>query len=493
MPSDAPIFFRPPGGWVGDVIPYFWDDRFWLFYLHETRSGVVDAGTSWHLACTRDFVDFDYRGEVLPHGGPQEQDLHAYTGSVIEHEGTHHLFYTGYNPAVRDPATGVPLQAVMHAVSDDLLTWTKLPEDTFHAPADRYDPADWRDPFVFRAPGADEFTMLLAARTTTGPRRRRGCVARAVSGDLSTWTVTEPFSAPSRFITHECPDVFELDGRWYLLYSEFSERFATRYRVADAPDGPWRTPADDGIDARGFYAAKTAGDGGRRFAFGWIPTRQGVRDAGAWEWAGDLAVHEITARDDGSLAAAMPGAVRASFGTGLKTPEPRPLNGSWSVGADAVECAAPESLATLWAADLPVRCLVTTTVSFTPGTRECGLVLRGSDDCDEGYFLRLEPPRHRMVFDRWPRADQGPHQWQLAGDVPHAVELERPAALEPGIPHQLEVLIDDSAYVAYLDGEIAMSGRMYDRRTGGLGFFVGDGSARFTDIAVHVRTEGEDG
>ncbi|NIY62293.1 glycoside hydrolase family 32 protein [Streptomyces malaysiensis] len=493
MPSAAPIFFRPPGGWLGDVIPYFWDGQYWLFYLHETRSGVYDAGTSWHLACTRDFVDFEYRGEVLPHGGPEEQDLHAYTGCVLEHQGVHHLFYTGYNPAVRDPATGVPLQAVMHAVSSDLLSWTKLPRDTFHAPADRHDPADWRDPFVFRAPGESEFTMLLAARTTTGPRRRRGCVARAVSRDLSTWTVTEPFSAPSRFVTHECPDVFELGGRWYLMYSEFSERFATRYRVAKTPHGPWRAPADDGIDARGFYAAKTAGDGERRFAFGWIPTRQGTRDAGDWEWAGDLAVHEITAQGDGTLAADLPESVRAAWSRALKTPGPRPVTGDWSVAAEAAVGAAPDGLATLWVSDLPARCRVTATVSFTPGTRECGMVLRGSDDLDAGYFLRLEPPRGRMVFDRWPRAEQGAHQWQISGDVPHALELERPAVLDAGVEHRLEVLIDDTAYTAYLDGRTAMSGRMYDRRAGGLGVFVGDGEARFTNTVVHVRTEGDDG
>jgi beta-fructofuranosidase len=493
VPTASPIFFRPPGGWVGDVIPYFWDGQYWLFYLHETRTGVVDAGTSWHLACTRDFVQFDYLGEALPHGGPEEPDLHAYTGCVIEHEGVHHLFYTGYNPAIRDPQSGVPLQAVMHAVSRDLLTWTKLPQDTFHAPSGGYDPADWRDPFVFRTPGERGFTMLLAARTTTGPQRRRGCVAQAFSEDLHSWKVTEPFSAPSRFVTHECPDLFELDGRWYLIYSEFSERFATRYRMSDAVHGPWRAPADDGIDARGFYAAKTAGDSSRRFAFGWIPTRQGLRDAGAWEWAGDLAVHEITARQDGTLAAAMPESVRAAWSAALKAPASRPVTGAWSVDGKAAEGTAPDGLATLWAADLPARGRVTATVSFGAGTRECGIVLRGSDDCDEGYFVRLEPPRQRMVFDRWPRAEQGVHQWQIAGDVPHAVELERPATLEPGIPHQLEVLIDDTACVAYLDGQIAMSGRMYDRRSGCLGLFVGDGTARFTDIAVYVRTEGDDG
>ncbi|WP_326595868.1 GH32 C-terminal domain-containing protein [Streptomyces sp. NBC_01803] len=489
----TPVFFRPPEGWVGDVIPYHWRGEFWLFYLHETRSGRYDAGMSWHLARTRDFVTYDYAGEVLRHGGPEDQDLHAYTGCVIEAAGEHHLFYTGYNPAFRDKETGQPLQAVMHAVSSDLLTWRKIPADTFYAPGDRHEPADWRDPFVYPTPGGEGYTMLLAARTKSGPERRRGCVARAVSPDLSRWTVTEPFSAPARFLTHECPDLFELDGRWYLVYSEFSEKFTVRYRVGDGPEGPWRAPADDTLDGRAYYAAKTAaGDDGRRYAFGWIPTRLGLRDDGAWEWAGDLAVHELTARPDGTLDVRLPATVREAFGAGVPEAPGTPVTGDWRLtgeGADAaVETA--DAPATLRLGELPPRCLVTATVRFAPGTRECGLILRGAEDLDEGYFVRLEPTRGRLVFDRWPRTAPGPQQWHIAGDVPHALELERPAALDPDVPHELTVLIDDSAAVAYLDGAVAMSFRMYDRRTGCLGLFVGDGSAEFTDVSVRTRQNG---
>lgn len=501
----APIFFRPPGGWVGDVIPYYWDGQFWLYYLHEPRSGQSDAGMSWHLARTTDFVTYDYVGEVLPHGGPDEQDLHAYTGSVLEADGTHHLFYTGSNPAFRDEETGQVLQAVMHAVSTDLVNWTKLPDDTFYAPRDRYDPADWRDPFVYRTPDGSGYTMLLAARARSGPSRRRGCVARAVSADLSEWKVTEPFSAPARFLTHECPDLFELNGRWYLVYSEFSERFTVRYRVSDGPDGPWRAPGDDSLDGRAYYAAKTAADDeGRRYAFGWIPTRLDLRDEGPWEWAGDLAVHELTAREDGTLTAKLPETVRRHLAEEVppaqvppseetsadRKPSPTPpagpvaVTGDWRLTPMTAAVTTGDGLATARLAELPPRCRVTATVRFTPGTKECGLVLRGSEDCDEGYFVRLEPHLGRLVYDRWPRTAAGPAQWHIAGDVPHAVELERPAALDPSVPHRLEVIVDDSAAVAYLDGTVAMSFRMYDRRTGCLGLFVGDGSAEFSDVRV---------
>ena len=53
----------------------------------------------------------------------EEQDQFIFAGSVFEAEGQYHIFYTGYN---RDyPALGKPSQVLMHAYSDDLVTWHK--------------------------------------------------------------------------------------------------------------------------------------------------------------------------------------------------------------------------------------------------------------------------------------------------------------------------------------------------------------------------------
>ncbi len=55
-----------------------------------------------------------------------EQDLYVFTGSVIEANGTFHIFYTGHNPHSKEQ--GRPIQGMMHATSPDLDTWTKHPE-----------------------------------------------------------------------------------------------------------------------------------------------------------------------------------------------------------------------------------------------------------------------------------------------------------------------------------------------------------------------------
>ena len=107
------------------------------------------------------------------------------------------------------------------------------------------------------------------------------------------WTYEEPFYAPDMYVTMECPEVFRMGDYWYLVYSTFSDRFTTHYRISKSLKGPWRIPDDDVFDTRADYAIKTASDGTRRYAFGWIASKYGNRDFGPWEWGGTMVFHEL--------------------------------------------------------------------------------------------------------------------------------------------------------------------------------------------------------
>ena len=232
-------------------------------------------------------------GVVLPGGDRDADDFDCYTGSVIADGDRLHLFYTGHNPR-RGPRGA--LQLVCHATSDgDPTRWTKHPEHTFGAPPG-YLPRTGETRSCSGPPPIEPWQMVLAARHADAPDRRCGVVARLTSTDLEQWTIAEPLWEPHRFITQECPDVFQWGDWWYLVYSEFSDAFQTRYRIARQPDGPWLAPRRDTVDGRAFYAAKSVDHRGRRFFIGWIPTKQGESDAGAWQWAGDLAVWRRTRR-----------------------------------------------------------------------------------------------------------------------------------------------------------------------------------------------------
>ena len=474
-----PVFFQPTDGWVGDLIPFEKDGEFWLFYLHEERS-TPKPGTSWNLVTTKDLTQFENHGVSLPHGNEHEADFNAYTGSVVtDDDGTHHLFYTGQNPRHLG-ADGLPLQLVMHATSQDgMRSWTKHPEHTFGAP-EGYESGDWRDPFVFRDEAKGHWRMLIAARHASGPERRRGVIAQCISTDLVTWEYADPFWDPRRYVTHECPDVFQWGDWWYMVYSEFSESFTTRYRMAKSPDGPWQVPALDSIDGRAFYASKTAGRDDRRFFFGWIASKEGNADDGAWQWAGTMSVLEARQNPDGTLGFGFADELVESFWETVPVSLANELPATLNVPDGYAAIVSEE--------DLPGQFYAKAVLDVAPNTTECGLLLRSSHDGDESYVVRLEPKRGRLVFDRWPRKVIGDAQWHVSGDVPFSIELERPCDLTPG-EHTLEVIVDGDLCVAVVDRQVALSARIYDRPSGRIGVFTGEGSATVVELDIRQRTD----
>jgi beta-fructofuranosidase len=464
------LFYQPASAWAADFIPFYRDGVFHLFYLQDWRDSAGHGeGTPWYQISTRDFLHFTEHGEMLARGTRAEQDLYVFTGSVLEAQpakaaglrcdscGRYHIFYTGHNPHFRQ--AGRPEQGVMHAVSDDLLTWRKLPEHTFFAPAAGYEPHDWRDPFVFWNEASGEYWMLLAARHTEGPSRRRGCTALCASKDLLTWEVREPFYDPGLYFTHECPDLFQMGDWWYLLFSEFSEKCVTRYRMSRSLSGPWLAPACDTFDSRVHYAAKSTSDGQRRFLFGWNATRQGEKDDGAWQWGGSLVVHELFQRPDGSLGVRLPETVRAAFAP--------------AVEKGSAHLRAPGGFAVHTAGELPgdrrTAVLLDADLTCQPGTCAFGLFLRGSADFEQAYYLRFEPGSQRLVFDRWPRP----------GDQPFQPESERPLAITPGVPLRVQVILEGTLVEVYVAGEVALSYRLYELEGRQWGAFVQDGEVFF--------------
>jgi beta-fructofuranosidase len=465
------INYKPDDSWAGDFIPFFWGGEYHLFYLKDDRD-VPWTGTPWYHLVTKDFVEFVDYGECLKRESLADPDTFIFTGSVLHAEDKFHIFYTGHNPEFRK--AGKPEQVVMHAVSDDLYSWAKIPGEIYAAPPDRFEIHDWRDPFVFWNDEVGEYWMLLASRIKEGPSRRRGCTSLSVSQDLTHWEAKGLFYAPDLYYTHECPDLFQIGEWWYLIFSEFSDSFVTRYRMSRSINGPWITPDVDTFDGRAFYAGKTAAGEGRRYIFGWNPTRTEQKDDGDWNWGGNLVVHEVFQNADGTLSVRLPEPIRQSFGKqqrfqfkdGFKTPLP-PTN-------EKINLDAHGTFRCLSAGKLPDTGLIEATAVFTDPTKGLGIMLRTSEDFESSYYVRIEPHRQRLVFDSWPRK----------GDCPQMVELERPIRVAPGKPVQMTVYVDGSICEIYLDRQVAMSCRMYDLPAGNWGIFVSEGNANYVDIRL---------
>ena len=440
------FFYQPRGAAAADCIPFFRDGVFYLFYLHDWRdTDAFGEGTPWYLLETEDFVSFTERGEAVPRGTPEEDDLYVFTGSVLEaaDKSGFHLFYTAHNPH-RSPA-----EKIAHAVSRDLRRWEKLPEHSFRAEAG-FDGDNLRDPFVFYDGKAGLYRMALVKRREGGAYTA-GLVGQYTSRDLFRWEPAEPFWAPELYHTHECPDLFSMGDYWYLVYSEYSDRNLTRYAVARDPMGPWHIPDDDAFDGRAFYAAKTASDGEKRYLIGWIPTREGDRDDGAFQWGGNLAVTELRQRPDGTLAAGMP---ERSFARWKKL---RDL-------PDAAVAAPGMRRDALLLEDAGDVFLLAGELAFSRPIRSLSLILAADRTSLRGYRYELSPGEDRVHFGRTDRSlpEQG-----LSRPLPKV----RPDRIS------FRLVRDHDIAVLYLDGEIVLSARICQPEGGALLLSAVDGEA----------------
>lgn len=468
------LFFRPKDAYVGDCIPFYENGEFKLFYLHGWRENYDESkDTGWFLLSTRDFLDFKELGACKIQGG---------TGSIIKKDGMYHMFYCEF-PENR--------QIACHAVSEDLEKWTKVPEDSFGPDTGIYESTDWRDPHVFWNEDTKEYWMLIAARAKV-PSNRKGCVGLCVSKDLKKWEAKAPIYAPNiHESAHECPDIFKIGDWWYLLYSGYTDKFATFYRMSKSPTGPWITPEIDTFDGRAFYAAKSGTDGSNFYIFGWNPTKTdnifgwnppaySGNDYNTWDWGGNLIVHQLVQQPDGTLTVKVPDPIDNKFNN--KVPQSFiPVIGQWSIEDSSLSVSSVYSFSCALAGDMPKACKLVGRLKYRLGTKALGLILRADANVDKAYYFRLEPHRNRIVFRSHVM------EYEEGGKTfPYEVELERPINLTPDKEYEFKVFIDDTICEFYIDDKVALSTRIYDIKEGKWGVFVSEGEADFKALSLNI-------
>lgn len=286
------VIFPQSEALVGDTMPFFENGQMHIFYLADQRDGKLGYHP-WGLLSTEDYFHYEDRGIVLPYGETaQDQDIALGTGCVIkDKQGTYHAYFTGHNDFYE------PKEAVMHATSDDMLHWTKHPEDTFIA-GDGYSTTDFRDPYVLYIEEEQRYWMLVVTRTP-----ETGVIVKYTSTDLSSWKDEGIFfSDDMGYATNmECPSLLRFGGKWYLFFSDQWPDRVVHYRIADSAGGPFQKPEQDTVDSNGFYAGRLETDGERLYLVGWNGTKIGHDDANDYDWGGNTVVHQLMQKSDGTL------------------------------------------------------------------------------------------------------------------------------------------------------------------------------------------------
>ena len=487
-------YHAPEGYVVVDCIPFFHKGIYHVFYLH----GVTDPDTRWQVDWAHissfDLVHWTEHPLAIKRGKPGEMDSGAiYTGSAIEKDGIFHIFYTGHTP-------GHPQgrENILHATSDDLIHWQKDKSGPVIMPDGKYysnkKERDWRDPFVFLNSQEKCYWMLITTSSANPVNGfLRGTIGLATSPDLKTWQLEPPIYSPQTSTQMECPDMFEMNGRWYMILTLGGDMdtiglVGVEYRVADSPKGPWRRPGMTRFDGGGFYfcSAKTIWDGERRILFGWAGDTRDGKDSTEPFWGGTLATpRQLVADEKGCLNAVCPDEVIDSFSQTVLddagSAKHTIVCGNWSVDGNKFTGTRIDGLSALVFDKIETRqCCVNLTA--TPKTNEClfGFYIKAQENLFGAYTVIFDPVNQEMAIKR---SIPGTFMGLVMPELPHVLVRQHIDIIADKSVKIKALLLDDILEV-FTDDHKVLTARLLDLETGNLGLFVAHGQASFESLKV---------
>ncbi|MCO6185276.1 glycosyl hydrolase [Rhizobium sp. L1K21] len=254
---------------IGDVDVVYHDGLYHLFHLvlpnHDfIAHAVSEDGMSWRRVKNALFV-----------GDPGEwDDDMLWTMHVTpdpDRPGEWRMFYTGLARSEFGR-----IQRVGLARSRDLYRWERCNHGKYplEISGDLYETGidegrhwvSFRDPFFFHDAESGERLLLSAARVKEGPIIRRGCVGLAREVETDRFEFEAPLHHPFIYDDVEVPNLFKLDGRYYLLGS-IREDIKIHYWYADKIEGPYENYFDNVLLPHGNYAGRICRDNGRLLLF----------------------------------------------------------------------------------------------------------------------------------------------------------------------------------------------------------------------------------
>jgi len=277
------LHFKPEDHALGDVHPFFHEGECFLYYL---KPGKFDA----MLVRSRDSLH--WTPQLLTHAPVGADDWMSpyFVLGVFPDEGAN-LFRSFHGHA-----NG----RMVSQTSRDLLHWECAPKEMHVPAADYYERR--RDPFVFWIPEQKRHGCVMTTWIKGRPKSSGGGISLATSPDLRQWTDHGIVLYLLDQDEPECPQMFQIGPRWYLLTSIYHRKSVGGpvYYIASQPEGPWTFGGM--LDGKDLCAAQLARDEeSRHLLYGWIPLAPATAEKQLW--GGHLALaREVYALPDGSLA-----------------------------------------------------------------------------------------------------------------------------------------------------------------------------------------------
>jgi hypothetical protein len=339
-------YWRPPGdnANAADVMLCAHGDELHCLWLHDRRAHRSKWGAGGHQfehAVTGDLRAWRRCARAVAIAAPW---MAVGTGAMVHDGERFHCFWHNHGERFGGP------EGVFVSTSMDGERFAV--EDGWRLPA-AIQPGVWREDGRWR--------LLSGARLFE-------------SADLRAWRlVDERFIARPAATSDECPCVFALDGRWWLLIGRTG---CWTWLPGERPQPRHETAFYDGLMVPMASAWR-----GRTILGGWLVNDN--RPGGLpWQFGGNLMFREVIASGDGS--------------PGMRwVPEMIPGGGAWS---DPEACAlADGGRAALALGDGATHLRIAVEASG-----DLSLVLGGGDGGVDGTEIRVEPDARRLLAVRAP-------------------------------------------------------------------------------------------
>ena len=470
---DSVLYPTPNEAFVADVMPVENNGKLDLYYLYETDHNI-QAFHPVYKFTTENFYQYEDQGLAIPCGTAREPDVAIGTGSIFKaKDGLFHCFYTGHNDSFA--AQGKPRECILHAVSEDGISWEKKFGEVLYAP-EGYSNNDFRDPQLLWSDKDNCYWLLVATREEANG----GIVAKFTSDDLTHWTFRGPLYAPQKQYMLECPDLFKMGDKYYLF---FSWDCVTYYAVGKTLNGPFTAPKDNVLDGTNFifYAAKTAELKGKRYLCGWLGRSEEKNfDNGVYQWAGNMLIHELVQHSDGSLGVRMPQSIREYF----------PQEKVVTTGITEGNVSAEEGKYILSASEKSFACL-------DLGTRDATMLLECDVTLPEGAMAGFAFGDPKKGFKNYRALTLDAKRNCLHYEGYRLGGFENIFSSDPiaytkfnfknGVKHHVTVVAENEIVVMYVDDEKVLSSRIYNSINGAhMALFSAGGETLFENISVKV-------
>ncbi len=494
--------YHPEGLYVWDTWYFHHQGRTHCIHLQQPRPGNKRSlelyGALGH-AVTDDLVKWTELPPVLYRGEPGSyDDLDLWTGCTIYHQGLFYMFYTA-----RSSHENGLVNRICLATSTDGIKWERHPNNPIITPDPRWYCAegsplpvaghawhmiDCRDLVVVFDSKDKSFYGFYAARIPATECAASSVIACCKSLDLIHWEHLPPCFVPEKYACIEVPDVFQLDGRWYLTcltgnsygqrnrLSDTNLHMGTIYAVAEDPTGPYHELDENvlfgSVNWQGFSARTVAIDGKRYLFY----TQSEEMDGSPW---GTITTPKILRTDKhGHLLACYAPHIEKYAGDALLS-GPHAIvenEGQWgSLGAwNTKEGEISGTCRTDWSLcifDVSAESFIATVAVKILDARSAGVVFRvqGEDVLGGAYVVLLDAQAQQVIFTQ-------------TRDFP-CIEL-RQWEIKREKTYNLRIVAKNSIFEVFIDDVLVLQLYHSLHRSGHLGLFVEEGTAEFSHLHV---------